>query len=158
MYLVTLILIKNYHLVKNTVFPVVKYGYESWTKKSWALKNWCFWTVILEKTLESPLDCKELKPVNPKGNKTRMFIEKTDAEAEAPILWPLYGKNWLIINRCWVRLKTGEGDNRGWDVWMPSLTRLTWVWGSSGNLQGQGSLECCIPRDHKESNTTERVN
>jgi len=84
-------------LVKAMVFPVVMYGYESWAvKKSWALKNWCFWTVMLKKTLESPLDCKEIQPVHPKGNHPWIFIGRTDAEAEDPILWPPDAKNWLI--------------------------------------------------------------
>ena len=65
-------------------------------KESWVLKNWCFWTVVLEKTLESPLDCKEIQAVHPKGNKSWIFIAKTDAEAETPILWPPDAKNWLI--------------------------------------------------------------
>ena len=65
-------------------------------KESWAQKNWCFWTVVLEKTLESPLDCKEIKLINPKGNQSWIFIERTDAEAEAPILWSPDEKNWLI--------------------------------------------------------------
>jgi len=65
-------------------------------KESWAPKNWCFWTVVLEKTLENPLDCKEIQPVNPKGNQPWIFIGRTDAEAETPILWPLDAKNWLI--------------------------------------------------------------
>ena len=65
-------------------------------KESWALKNWCFWTVVLEKTLESPLDCKEFKPVNPKENQPWIFIRRTDAKAEAPILWPLDANSWLI--------------------------------------------------------------
>ena len=65
-------------------------------KESLAPKNWCFWTVVLEKTLESPLDCKEIQPVHPKGNQSWMFIGKTDAEAETPILWPPDAKNWLI--------------------------------------------------------------
>ena len=65
-------------------------------KESWALKNWCFWSVVLEKTLESSLDCKEIQPVHPKGNQSWIFIRRTDAEAEIPILWPLDGKNWLI--------------------------------------------------------------
>ena len=65
-------------------------------KESWALKNWCFWTVMLEKTLESPLDSKEIQPVHPKGNQSWTFIGKTDAEAEALVLWPPDGKNWLI--------------------------------------------------------------
>ena len=86
------------HLVKAMVFPVVMYECESWTVKKaehrW--KNWCFRTVVLEKTLESPLDCKEIKPVHPKGNQSWIFIGSTDAEAETPILWPPDVKNWLI--------------------------------------------------------------
>ena len=75
-------------------FPVVMYTCESWTiKKRWAPKNWCLLTEVLEKTLESPLDCKEIKPVNPKRNQSWIFIERTDAEAEAPILWPPDVKN-----------------------------------------------------------------
>ena len=65
-------------------------------KESWALKNWCFWTVVLEKTLETPLDCKEIQPIHPKGNQSWIFIGRTDAEAETPILWPSDAKNWLI--------------------------------------------------------------
>ena len=75
-------------LVKAMVFSVVIYGCELEYKKRWAWKNWCFWTVVLEKTLKSPLDCKEIKPVNSKGNQSWMFTEKTDAEAETPVLWP----------------------------------------------------------------------
>ena len=74
------------HLVKTMVFPVVMYRCESW--ESWVLKNWCFWTVVLEKTLVSPLDCKEIQPVHQKGNQSWIFIGRTDAEAETPILWP----------------------------------------------------------------------
>ena len=81
-------------LVKAMVFPVVMYGCELGYKESWALKNWCFWTVIL-KTLESPLDCKEIQPVTPKGNQSWIFIGRTDVEAETPILWPPDVKNWL---------------------------------------------------------------
>ena len=84
-------------LVKAMVFPVVMYGCESWDyKESWAPKNWCFWTVVLEQTLVSPLDSKEIKPVNPKGNQSWILIGRTDAEAETPILWPPDTKNWLI--------------------------------------------------------------
>ena len=103
-------------------------------KESWALKDWCFWTVVLEKTFESPFDSKEIQPVHPKGNQSWMFIGRTDAEA--PILWSPDVKNWLILKRpwCWERLKAGgEGDNRGWDGWMASLTRWTWVWVNSGS-------------------------
>ena len=103
-------------------------------KESWALKNWCFWTVVLEKTLESPLDCKEIQPLNPKGNQFWIFIGRTEAESETLILWPpevlTHGKRpW-----CWERLKVGrEGDDRAWDCWMASLTQWTWVWVSSGS-------------------------
>ena len=105
-------------------------------KESWVLKNWCFWTVVLEKTLTSPLDSKEIKPVNPKGNQPWIFIGKTDAEAETPILWPPDAKNWLIWKKtwCWERLKVGGGgDDRGWDGWMASRIRWTWVWVNSGS-------------------------
>ena len=117
-------------------------------KESWAPKNWCFWIVVFEKTLDSLLDCKEIKPVNPKGNQSWIFIGRTDAEA--PILWPLIQRaNSLEKTWCWKRLKArGEGDNRGWDDWMSSSTRWTWVWASSwswwwtekpGVLQSMGS-------------------
>ena len=76
------------HLVKAMIFPVVMYGCELDCEESWALKNWCFWTVVLEKTLESPLDCKEIQPVHPKGDQSWLFIGRTDVEAETPILWP----------------------------------------------------------------------
>ena len=91
-----IILAKKVPLVKTMVFPVVMYGCESWTKKKTVLKNWCFWPVVLEKTLESPLDCKDIQPVGCKGNQSWIFIGKTDAEAETPILWPPDAKNWLI--------------------------------------------------------------
>ena len=85
------------HLVKGMVFPVVMYGYESWTiKKAEHQKNRCFWTVVLEKTLESPLDCKEIHPVHPKGDQFWIFIGRTDAEDETLILWPPDAKSWLI--------------------------------------------------------------
>ena len=91
---------------------------------------------MLEKTLESPLDCKEIQPVNHEESQSWMFIGRTDAEAEAPILWPPDAKNWLIGKRpwCWERLKArGEEDDRGWDGWMASPTQWTWVWASSRN-------------------------
>ena len=103
-------------------------------KESWASKNWCFLILVLEKTLESPLDFKEIKPVNPKGSQPWIFNGRTDADAEAPILWPPDVKNWLIgKDWWWRRLKAGreEGD-RGWDGWMASLTRWTWAWANSG--------------------------
>ena len=84
-------------------------------KESWALTNWCFWTVVLKKTLESPLDCEEIQPVNPKGNQAWIFFERTDAEAEAPILWPPDVKNWLIGRTFSQMLGKIEGERRrGW--------------------------------------------
>ena len=103
-------------------------------EESWATKNWCFWTVVLEKTLERPLDCTEIEPVIPKENQSWVFIGRIDAEVEAPILWPPDAKSCLIGKRPWCRerLKAGrEGDDRGWDDWMTSLTWWTWVWASS---------------------------
>ena len=121
------------HIVKVMVFPLVMYGCESWTIKK-ALKNWYFWTVVLRKILESPLDCKEIKAVHPKGNQSWVFIGRTDAEAEAPILRPTWCKELTYWKRpwCWERLMAGEeGVNRGWNGWMASLTQWTWVWVSS---------------------------
>ena len=103
-------------------------------KESCVPKNWCFWTVVLEKALESPLDSKEIQPVRPKGNQSWIFTGRSDAEAETPILWPPDAKNWLIWKRpwCWEWLKArGEGDDRGWDGWVVSLTQWTWVWVNS---------------------------
>ena len=96
-------------------------------KESWAQRNWCFWTVMLEKTLESPLDCQEIQPVHPKGDQSWVFIGRTDVEAETPILWPPDAKSWLI----WKDPGAGkdwERDSREWDGWMASLTQWTWVW------------------------------
>ena len=108
-------------------------------KEAWALKNQCFWIVVLEKTLKSPLDCK-IKPVNSKGSRSWIFILRTDAEAETPILWLPEAKNRLIWKRpwCWERLKEEEGDNRGWDGWMTSLTQWMWVWVNSESWWGTG--------------------
>ena len=93
-------------------------------------------TTVVLKTLENPLDCKEIKPVHPKGNQFWIFIGRTDAEAEALILWQPNTKNWLIwkeFSWCWERLEAGEEDDRGWDGWIASPTQWTWVWASSGS-------------------------
>ena len=124
------------HLVKAMIFPVVNHirMWELDCEESWALENWCFWTVVLEKTLESSLDCKEIQPVHPEGDQSWVFIGRTDAKAETLILWPPDAKNWFDLKRpwCWKRLKAvGGGDNRGWDGWVASLSRWTWVWVSS---------------------------
>ena len=104
-------------------------------EESWVLKNWCFWTVVLEKTLESPLDCKEIQPVHPRGNQSWVFIGRTDAEAETPILWLPHVKSWLTGKDpdAGGDLGGAEGDDRGWNGWMASLTRWTWVWVNSGS-------------------------
>ena len=110
-------------------------------KESWVLKNWYFQTVVLEKTLESSSDCKETKPVHPKGNQSSIFIGKTDAKAEIPILWPPDVNNWLWKRSwCWESLKAGEGDDRGWGGWMASPTWWTWVRASSGSWGWTGKL------------------
>ena len=104
-------------------------------EESWALKNWCFWTVVLEKTLESPLGCKEIQLVNSEGDQPWDFFERNDAEAETPVLWLPHAKSWLTgrdseAGRDWAG---GEGDDRAWDGWIASLTRWTWVWVNSGS-------------------------
>ena len=99
-------------------------------KKSWVLNNWCFWTVVLEKTLESPLDCKEIQPVHAKGNQSWIFIGRTDAEAEAPTLWPRDAKSWpdrkdTDTGKDWGREEKGtEKGMTGWDGWMASPTQV----------------------------------
>ena len=122
-------------------------------KESWVPKNWCFWTVVLEKTLESLLDCKQIQPVHPKGDQSWVFTGMTDVEAETPTLWPPYTKNWLIgtdlvLGEIEGERRRGLQNYRGWDVWMPSLTQWTWVWvnpgswwwtGRPGMLQSMGS-------------------
>ena len=105
-------------------------------EEGWAPKNWCFWTVVLEKTLERPLDCKEILPVHSKGDQSWVFFGRNDAKAETPVLWPPHEKSWLIgkdsdAGRDWGT--GGKGDGIGWDGWMASPTRWTWVWVNSGS-------------------------
>ena len=115
-------------------------------KESWAPKNWCFWTVVLEKTLESPLDCKEIQPVHPKGNRSWIFIGRTDAKAETPMLWPPDVKNWLIgkdpdAGKDWRLEEKGmtEDGMVGWHHWLSAHEFEQ----ALGVGDGQGSLECC---------------
>ena len=139
-------------------FPVVMDECELDHKESWALKNWRFSTVVLEKTLESPLDCKEIKPVNPKGNQFWIFIRGTDAEAETPILWPPDTKNWLTgkdpdAGKDWRQEEKGTTE----DEMVASHHQL---YGhefeqAPGVGDGQGNLACCSPWGLKESDTTE---
>ena len=127
-------------------------------REGWALKNWCFWTVVLEKTLESPLDCKEIKPVNPKGNQHSIFIRRTDSEGEAPILWPLDVRSWLI-----------RKDHDAGKDWRQEETRMTedkmvrWhhllngheFQQALGDGERQGSLACFSPWGCKELDTAD---
>ena len=130
-------------------------------KEGWALKNWCFQTVVLEKTLESPLDCKEIHPVHPKGNQSWIFIGRIDAEAETPIVWPLDVKNWLIwkypdAGKDWMQKERGTTENEmvGWHHWLDGHE----IEQAPGLADGQWSLACCSPWGCKELDMTELLN
>ena len=148
-------------LVKAMIFPVSHvWMWELDYKESWTPKNWCFWTVVLKKTLESPLDCKEIKPVNPKGSKSWLFIGRTDAEAETPILWPPYVKNWLNgkvpdAGKYWRKEEKGTTKDQmvRWHHWLNGHQFEQ----ALGAGERQGSLLCCSPWHHKEWDMTERL-
>ena len=130
-------------------------------KESWALKNWCFWNVVLEKTLESPLDCKEIHPVHPKGDQSWVFIGRTDVEAETPILWPPDVKSWLIgkyadVGKGWGQEEKGttEDEMVGWHH---RHNRCGFGW-TPGVGDGQRGLACCSWWGRKESDMTEQLN
>ena len=140
------------HPVKAMVFPVVMYG--------WGPKNWCFWSVMLKKTLESPLDCREIQPVHSIGNQSWIFTGRTEVETETPILWPPYAKSWLILKvldagKDWRQEEKGttEDEMVGWHHW------LDWheFESTSAVDDGQGGLACCSLWGCKESNTTEQL-
>ena len=144
------------NLVNNKVTMPV-----SFHKKSWVLKFWWFWTLVLEKTLKSPMDCKEIKPVNPKENQSWMFSGRTDAQAEAPILWPPDAKNWLNGKGCdagkdwwWKEKGTTEDEMVGWHHWLNGHEFKQ----APGVSDGQGSLACCSPWGCKELDTTKQLN
>ena len=125
-------------------------------KENWAPKNWCFRTVVLEKTLESPLDCKESQPVHPKGDQSWIFIGKTDAEVETPILWPPDVKNWLTgkdldAGKDWRQEEKGttEDEMIGWHHKLDGRELEQ----ALGDGEGQGSLACCGPWDFPGKNT-----
>ena len=142
------------------VFPVVMYGQLDYGE-SWMPKNWCFWTVVLEKILESPLDCKEIQPVHPKGDQFWLFFGRTDAEAETPVLWPPDAKSWLIwkdpdAGKDWGQEEKGATENE-MVGWYHQLSGHGFGW-TPGVGDGQGGLACCGSWGLKESDTTERLN
>ena len=147
-------------LVKTMVFPVVMYGCELDCEESWAPKNWCFWIVMLEKTLESPLDCKEIQPVHSKGDQPWVFIGRTDVHAETPVLWPPHVKSWLIgkgpdAGKDWRQEEKGtpEDEMAGWHHWLDGH-EFEWTLGVG---DGQKGLACCDSWGSKELDTTERL-
>ena len=155
---------KQCHYFANKGPSSQSYGFSSghvwmWEldyKKSWVPKNWCSWTVVLEKTLQSPLDSKEIQLVHPKRNQSWIFIGRTDAEAETPIPCP---PDSLERPWCWERLKVGgEGDDRSWDGRMASLTQWTWVWASSRIWWWTGKPSVRQSMGRKELDTPEWLN
>ena len=129
-------------------------------KEDWVLKNWCFWTVVLEKTLESPLDCKEIQPVHSKGDQSWLFIGRTDAEAETLILWPPDAKSWLTWKDpdagkdWWQKKGTTEDEMVGWHH---GLHGPEFEW-TPGDSEEQWCLASCSTRGHKELDATEQLN
>ena len=159
---------KQRHYFANKGLSSQNYGFSNshvwmWEldyKESWALKNWCFWTVVLEKTLESPLECKEIQPVHPKGDQSWVFIRRTDAEAETLILWPPGVKSWLTgkdpdAGKGWRQEEKGTTEDE-MVRWHDQLDGHEFEW-YPGVGDEQGSLMCCSPGDCKESDITERL-
>ena len=160
---------KQRHYFANKGPSSQRYGFSSghvWMWKldceeSWALMNWWFWTVVLEKTLESPMDCKEIQPVHSKGDQSWVFIGRTEAKAETPILWPPRVKSWLIgkspdAGRNWRQeeKRMTEDEMAGWHHRLDGR-ESEWT---SGVGDGQGGLVCCSSWSCKESDMTEHLN
>ena len=129
-------------------------------EEGWAPKNWCFWIVVLEKTLESPLDCREIQPVHSEGDQSWVFFGRNDAKAETPVLWPLHGKCWRTgkdpdAGRDWGQeeKRVTEDEMAGWPH---QLDGCDFEW--TPGVDGQGGLVCCDSWGCKESDTTERLN
>ena len=150
------------HVVKAMVFSSSHvWMWELEYKESWALKNWCFWTVVLDKTLESPLSCKEIQRIHPEGNQSWIFIGRTDAEAKIPILWPPDVKNWLFwkdhdAGKDWRHADKGitKDEMVGWHHWLDGQEFEQ----APGAGNGHRSLACCSPWGRKESDKTEGLN
>ena len=130
-------------------------------EEGWAQKNWCFWTVVLEKTLESPLDCKEIQPVHCEEDQPWNFFGRNDAKAETPVLWPPHEKGWFIgkvsdAGRDWGQEEKGttEDEMAGWHHWLDG-SESEWTLGVG---DGQGGPACCDSWGHKGSDTTEWLN
>ena len=155
-------LLTKVHLIKAMIFSSSHvWMWELDHKESWMPKNSCFWTVVLMKTVESPLDCKEIKQAHLKGNQSWIFIGRTNVEAETPILWPPNAKDWLIgkdpdTGKNWRQEEKGmtEDEMAGWHHWLNGHKFEQ----SLGVGDGQESLVCCSPWGHKESDTTEWLN
>ena len=127
-------------------------------EESWVPKNWCFWTVVLEKTLESPMDCKEIQPVHSEGDQPWDFFGRNDAKAETPVLWPPHEKSWLTgkdsdAGRDWGQEEKGTTEDE-MDGWYHRLDGHEFEW-TPGDGDGQGGLVCCDSWGRKESDTTE---
>ena len=151
-------LLTKVHIVKAVIFS--SSHVQMWEldhKEDWTPKNWCFQTVVLKKTLESPLDSKEIQPVHPKGSEPWIFIGRTDGEAEAPVLWPPDSKSRLIgkdhdTRKGWGQeeKEATEDEMAGWHHWINGDEFEQTL----GDSEGPGSLVCCSPWGHKESGTT----
>ena len=159
-FLITVLLLFSHQAVSDSLWPHAC-NWQLDHKESWAPKYWCFWTMVLEKILESPLDCKKIKLFNPKGNQSWIFIERTGSKAEAPILWLPDVMNWLIgkdpdAGKDWGQEEKGTTEDEivGWHHW---LDRHEFEQ-ALGVGDGQGSLMCCSPWGCKELDTTEQLN
>ena len=150
-------LLTEIHIMKTMIFPVVMYRYETWKiKKAEHQINWYFWTVVLEKTVENLLECKEITPIHPKGNQSLIFIGRTDAEVEAPILWPPDSKSWLIWKYSHAQKDWRQKEKRAivdeivrWHHWFNGHELGQSLWDG----EGQGSLACCSSWHCRESDT-----